>query len=369
MEKITELFLKIYPIEGVSVKRRILLHCIFWGMMSMGLWKVWTLPTSDLRFSFIIVLYIVVISMIYFYLIMYKIIPLWENNYRHKYLATLIGIIVLIVSIGIMFRIRTQFIFDNHLDNYLIKDTKTTLIQLEKKYKDYMYIFKYPSFLFINIIGILLNTLPAFFIKLTHSLIKNISEKKQIEIDYLRSQINPHFLTNTLNNIYSLSVKDDKRNSDAILSLSSLLDYVLYEANQPTISLEKEVSFLSNFIELEKMRNTKRLQVSFEVEGNIHGNIPPMLLITFVENAFKHSIGDLFSNCFINILLKVDNGKLYFEVQNSKSNLIANSHKKTFGGIGLTNVKKRLATLFPDTHSLQIENKEDLYIVKLKLKY
>lgn len=155
----------------------------------------------------------------------------------------------------------------------------------------------------------MLNTVPAFSIKLTHSLIKSISEKKQVEIDCLRSQINPHFLTNTLNNIYSLSVTDDKRNSDAILSLSSLLDYVLYESNQPTISLEKEINFLSNFIELEKMRNTKRLQVNFEVEGDIHGNIPPMMLITFVENAFKHSIGDLYSDSFIKILLKVENDK------------------------------------------------------------
>ncbi len=365
MEKIAELFLKIYPLEGVSVKRRVLLHCVFWMMMVIELWKVWTIPTSDLRYNLITVLYLVVINMIYFYLIMYKIIPLWENNYRHKYLATLIGIIVIIVSIGIIFRIRIQFTFDNHL----IKDTKINLIHLEKKFKDYMYFFKYPWFLFVNIIAIMLNTLPAFSIKLTHSLIKSISDKKQIEIDYLRSQINPHFLTNTLNNIYSLSVTDDKRNSEAILSLSSLLDYVLYEANQPTISLEKEISFLSNFIELEKMRNTKRVQVNFNVEGNIHGNIPPMILITFVENAFKHSIGDLFSNCFINIFLKVNEDILYFEVENSKSNLPINNQRKTFGGIGLNNVTKRLVTLFPDTHSLQIENKEDLYIVKLQLKY
>ncbi len=363
MEKITELFLKIYPIEGVSVKRRVLLHCIFWIMMSIGLWKVWTIPTSDFIYNFINMLYFLSLDMIYFYLIMYKIIPLWENNYQYKYLATLLGIIVLIASIIIIFRIRVQFIFDNHL----LKDTKTNLVHLEKKLKDYSYLFKYPSFLFAVILGTFLNTLPAFYIKLTCSLIKSISDKKQIEIDYLRSQINPHFLTNTLNNIYSLSVKDDKRNSDAILSLSSLLDYVLYEANQPTISLEKEVSFLSNFIELEKMRNTKRLQVSFGIEGNIHGNIPPMILITFVENAFKHSIGDLYSNCFINILLKVENEKLYFEVQNSKSNLIDNNNKKTFGGIDLTNVKKRLSTLFPNTHSLQIKNEENVYVVKLQL--
>lgn len=364
MEKIAELFLRIYPIEGVSIKRRVFLHCGFWLMMFVSLWKVWTIPTSDLRYNFITVLYFVVLDMIYFYLLMYKIIPLWENDYQHKYLATIIGIIILIASIVIIFRIRVQFIFDNHL----LKDSKTNLIHLEKKIKDYLYLFKYPRFLFAAILGILLNTVPAFSIKLTHSLIKSISEKKQVEIDCLRSQINPHFLTNTLNNIYSLSVTDDKRNSEAILSLSNLLDYVLYESNQPTISLEKEVDFLSNFIELEKMRNTKRLQVNFEIEGDMQGNIPPMILITFVENAFKHCIGDLYSNSFIKIFLKADNDTLYFEVENSKSNLTINNQRKTFGGIGLTNVKKRLANLFPSTHSMQIDNQEDLYIVKLQLK-
>jgi len=100
----------------------------------------------------------------------------------------------------------------------------------------------------------------------------------------------------------------------------------------------------------------------------MQGNIPPMILITFVENAFKHCIGDLYSNSFIKIFLKADNDTLYFEVENSKSNLTVNNQRKTFGGIGLTNVKKRLANLFPSTHSMQIDNQEDLYIVKLQLK-
>lgn len=144
MEKIAELFLKIYPLEGVSVKRRILLHCVFWLMMFVGLWKVWTIPTSDLRYNFITVLYFVVLDMIYFYLLMYKIIPLWENDYQHKYLATIIGIIILIASIVIIFRIRVQFIFDNHL----LKDSKTNLIHLEKKSK--------TIYIFLNILGFFL---------------------------------------------------------------------------------------------------------------------------------------------------------------------------------------------------------------------
>ncbi|MEA5404044.1 histidine kinase [Arcicella sp. DC2W] len=362
MEKIAELFLKIYPIEGVSVKRRVLLHCVFWSMMFVGLWQILGVPLAGTSYNFITTSYFVILDVIFFYTITYVTIPWWTIHYIHKYLATILCIITLILSLFVIFYIRVQFTFDYNL----LEGGKIDTSFLKKFYNNYRYFFE-SGYIFSGIIEIFLTALPAFFIKLIRSLVKNISEKKQIEIDYLRSQINPHFLTNTLNNIYSLSVTDDKRNSDAILSLSSLLDYVLYESNQPTISLEKEVNFLSNFIELEKMRNTKRLQVNFEIEGDIHGNIPPMILITFVENAFKHSIGDLYSNCFIKILLKVENDRLYFEVENSKSNLTTNNQRKTFGGIGLANVKKRLTNLFPNTHSLHIENQEHLFIAKLKL--
>ncbi|MEA5404043.1 histidine kinase [Arcicella sp. DC2W] len=362
MEKVAELFLKIYPLEGVSAKKRVLLHCTFWLMMFVALWKSFMIPLTSIGYNFISISYLVSLDIIYFYTIIYIIIPLWTNYYEHKFVTTILLIIFLILCFFAIFFIRIQLIFDYNL----VDSNKVDFRYLKKVYTNYSYFLK-SAYVFIGILEIFLTALPAFFIKLTRSLVKSISEKKQVEIDYLRSQINPHFLTNTLNNIYSLSVTDDKRNSDAILSLSSLLDYVLYESNQPTISLEKEVSFLSNFIELEKMRNTKRLQVNFEIDGNIHGNIPPMILITFVENAFKHCIGDLYSNSFIKILLKVEDNKLYFEVENSKSNLTNNNQRKTFGGIGLANVKKRLATLYSNNHSLEIHDKKDTYVIILRL--
>ena len=362
MKKIAELFLKIYPIERISTKRRMQLHCIFWGINFVFVWITVHNYYARIDYNFIKISYLIILDIIYFYSITYVIIPLWSNYHKYKYIATVLCIAALILCLFVLFYIRVQFIFDNDL----LKDTKGDFTYLKRFYNDYAYFFNSGYFI-SGILEIFLTALPAFFIKLTRSLAKSFSEKKQVEIDYLRSQINPHFLTNTLNNIYSLSVTDDKRNSDAILSLSSLLDYVLYESNQPTISLEKEVNFLSNFIELEKMRNTKRLQVKFEIEGNIHGNIPPMILITFVENAFKHCIGDLYSNSFIKILLKVEDDKLYFEVENSKSNLTTNNQRKTFGGIGLANVKKRLSTLYPNNHSLETHDKKDTYVIILSL--
>lgn len=365
MEKITDLFLRVYPIEGVSSQRRVLLHIVFWVLLFIGLWGVILGPTKSLYYQLTTIFYIFIADIIYYYFITYVILESWTNENNNKYFITIFGIIFLLLILSTLFYYRVNLIFDNKW--YNIKDISGLNSGLYIHYKEGYWSFYTRGEVIGSTLEIFLTALPAFFIKLTRSLAKSVSEKKQIEIDYLRSQINPHFLTNTLNNIYSLTITEDKRNGDAILSLSSLLDYVLYEANEQTISLEREVNFLTNFIELEKIRNSKRLEVSFDIEGEIQGNIPPMILITFVENAFKHSIGDLKSKCFIKIVLKVDNNNLMFEVVNSKSETTATNRKNTFGGIGLNNVKKRLLTLYPNTHTLEINDEKDCYSIHLKL--
>lgn len=365
MEKITDLFLKVYPIEGVSSKRRVLLHIIFWVFLFIGLWGIILGPTVNIYYQLTTISYVFIADIIYFYVITYIILQSWTDDNRNRYFITLFGVLFLLLIVGVLFYCRVYLIFNNKW--YNLNSITGLDFTLAPYYKKSFWLFYKKGEVIGSTLETFLTALPAFFIKLTRSLAKSVSEKKQIEIDYLRAQINPHFLTNTLNNIYSLTITEDKRNGDAILSLSSLLDYVLYESNQQTISLEREVNFLTNFIALEKIRNTKRLEVSFEVEGEIQGNIPPMVLITFVENAFKHSIGDLKSKCFIKIQLKVVDNHLLFKVENSKSNKVLANRKNTFGGIGLNNVKKRLSTLYPNTHTLEINDEKDSYLIYLKL--
>lgn len=365
MEKITDLFLRVYPIEGVSSQRRVLLHIVFWVLLFIGLWGIILGPTINIYYQLTTISYVFIADIVYFYIITYIILQSWTDANRNKYFITIIGIIFLLLVVGILFYCRVHLIFNNKW--YNLNSVTGLDFTLAPYYKKSFWLFYTRGEVIGSTLEILLTALPAFFIKLTRSLAKSVSEKKQIEIDYLRSQINPHFLTNTLNNIYSLTITEDKRNGDAILSLSSLLDYVLYEANEQTISLEREVNFLTNFIALEKIRNTKRLEVSFDIEGEIQGNIPPMILITFVENAFKHGIANLQSKCFIKITLKVIEGSLLFEVINSKSNTILSNRAKTFGGIGIKNVMKRLSSFYSDTHTLTIQNKAETYGVFLKL--
>ncbi|MEA5405950.1 histidine kinase [Arcicella sp. DC2W] len=363
MEKITDLFLRVYPIEGVSSKKRVLLHVVFWVFLYLSFWVIFVLPTASLGYKFTSVTYVSTLNMIMFYAIIYLILPSWESNGIKKYVITFLGTVTILLIMAVLSYLRVKIVVENKWLIYQLSSDK----YWRNYYNEGVWYFFKTRDMIGYTLEILLTALPAFFIKLTRSLAKSVSEKKQIEIDYLRAQINPHFLTNTLNNIYSLTITEDKRNGDAILSLSSLLDYVLYESNQQTISLEREVNFLTNFIALEKIRNTKRLEVSFDIEGEINGNIPPMILITFVENAFKHSIGDLKSKCFIKIQLKVIDKYLLFKVENSKSNIISINRKNTFGGIGLNNVKKRLSTLYPNTHTLEINDEKDCYSIALKL--
>ncbi len=198
------------------------------------------------------------------------------------------------------------------------------------------------------------------------NIIKN--EKLNSELSFLKSQINPHFLFNTLNNIYSLASRKSDNTADAIIKLSHLMRYMLDEAKKETVSLQNEINYLSDYIELQKLRMPDKSKVIFNIEGDDTDKcIEPMLLIPFVENAFKH--GDIFSeDAKINILLKLDNDKLNFKVENKIDKSII-SEKDKGSGIGLENLQKRLELLYPKKHEFKTEIKEDIFISSLKIQF
>jgi len=216
-------------------------------------------------------------------------------------------------------------------------------------------------------IQLVLLSLPAFFFKFIRIFTIVFSEKKQLEIDFLRLQINPHFLVNTLNNIYSLVITEDQRSSDAILSLSNLLNYVLYESSLATISVEKEIQFLQDFVALEQIRYSSKIQVKVNVEGEQIGDIAPLILIAFIENAFKHGVGDSTIQSYVHINIKVENNTLFLGVINSKVRKVSEKQKKSLGGIGLVNVQKRLNSLYPNRHSLQVISEPNKHQIVLAI--
>jgi LytS/YehU family sensor histidine kinase len=186
---------------------------------------------------------------------------------------------------------------------------------------------------------------------------------KEQELKFLKMQIHPHFLFNTLNTMYGLALKKAEQTPDMILKLSNLLDYLLYQTEKPLVAISEEIEHIKDYIALEKMRFNDTLNVTMEVSlASENTTIAPMLLLSFIENSFKH--GSIKNGVLqISIEIKADLEMVHFRIKNSNSD-DTSSH----GGIGLENSKKRLELLYPDKHKLAIDNTEDEFVVYLQLK-
>ena len=233
------------------------------------------------------------------------------------------------------------------------------------------------NFVFVLILVYLIVAIFSFINLLNHNF-KTISKNKALEnkildaqlqiknqeLQYLKKQIHPHFLFNTLNTIYGFALKQSKDTPEIILKLSNLLDYILYQVGKPKVSLKKEVYHIKEYIELEKIRFQDSLKVEFtsdEIPETVQ--IAPMVLIPFVENAFKHgSIIDGFLE--IEIVIKFSDNTLVFSIKNT---ILLDDAVQESKGIGLKNIKKRLAILYPKNHSLSIFEEKNRYNVTLKI--
>ncbi len=191
-------------------------------------------------------------------------------------------------------------------------------------------------------------------------------QKLHAELELLKHQLHPHFLFNTLNNLYGMILSQHPKAAEVVLHLSNLMSYMLYECNSPLIGLEKEIEQMKNYIQLEKIRYGNRLQVSFECGGDLEGKeIAPLLLMGFIENAFKHGVGSQIEQSWIRVNLWVRGSEMDFTVENS---FPEEKGETTIGksGIGLRNIQKRLELLYPEKHHLKIE-KNETYWVRLKI--
>ncbi|MDB5208078.1 MAG: putative signal transduction histidine kinase [Flavisolibacter sp.] len=190
-------------------------------------------------------------------------------------------------------------------------------------------------------------------------------EKLGMELEMLKAQVHPHFLFNTLNNLYSLTLTHSDNAPVVVTHLSGLLRYMLYECNEKEVSLNNEIAALKKYVELEKLRYGNRLDVSFSCTGPTAGLvIAPLLLLPFVENSFKHGVSDQLDQCWINIHLHAEGNQLTFNLSNScnKEKLPAIN-----GGIGLVNINKRLELIYVGHYNLHITQQDEMYAVKLTM--
>ncbi|MGM9510317.1 sensor histidine kinase [Larkinella sp. GY13] len=192
-----------------------------------------------------------------------------------------------------------------------------------------------------------------------------VVEKLQAEVNFLRSQVNPHFLFNILNNLYALTLKKSELAPEMVLKLSEMMEYMLYDSDNAYVPLEKEISYLQNYIDLERIRYREYSDISLKIDGNTNGQeIAPLLLLPLVENAIKHGVGKQAANARLHSTLYVNPSEVQFTVENSKP---AASPKAEKGGIGLDNLRKRLELLYPGRYTFQTEDRPESYKASLRI--
>jgi nitrate reductase NapE component len=193
-------------------------------------------------------------------------------------------------------------------------------------------------------------------------------ERLQSELSFLRSQISPHFIFNVLNSIVYL-IRSKSENAESVtIKLSELMRYMLYESDDSQVSLDRELKYLQNYIELQKVRFEDDVEINLKMEGNI-GNqlIEPMLMIPFVENAFKHGVG-MILDPVIDIFVHCETDELTYKIKNKIAPESTDDKDKS-SGIGLRNVKRRLELLYPNAHSLEISKRDEWFEVEMKIKF
>ena len=189
-------------------------------------------------------------------------------------------------------------------------------------------------------------------------------ENLHAQLEYLKYQVNPHFFMNTLNNIHALVDIDPEMAKDAIVQLSKMMRYILYEGNQQMVPLQKETQFLQSYLHLMRLRYTDKVDIRCDIAGTMDGaTVPPLLLITFVENAFKHGISYA-RESFVHIALSTEEGRILFSCNNSSHSDVNDEH----GGVGLQNARRRLDLIYGENYTLFIlDGSPESYDVDLNL--
>lgn len=272
--------------------------------------------------------------------------------YRKKYvLFTVLLVLMIVVSSILKMKLLGQILHDPQL------------FSLQGNLKRRIYDNMIPHF-FLVIAGAAIK-LMFDYTRLQRRLAETAREKAEAELNFLKSQINPHFLFNSLNSVYFLIDKSNTEARRALHQFSDMLRFQLYEANGTRIPIEKELRYLSDYMDLQRLRKETRYEVSLLCEPDVKGfAIEPLLLIPFVENAFKHISHFEQRSNYIRVALTKNDGWLHFTVQNTTENALSPGEP---GGIGLANVKRRLELLYPGRYRLQLSPGNDHYQAELYL--
>lgn len=335
--------------KGLSVER-ILRHLLYWSFW-LAFYTLVNGSYDEVYYTwFVLELFMLTVKIPFTYIIVYYLLP--KLIPKKKYIILII-IIILLAFFGVSIIIEiNKFLGHTH------KGQPLTLFSGTAIYRTFDLV--YVASLVVIIKMIQQNS----WQQKVNAELKE--EKIGAELQILKNQLQPHFLFNTLNNIYSMALSKDDEAPESILRLSNIISYMLYDCSVERVDLEKELELIKNYIELEKLRYGNRLDLSFDIQGNVKGKmIAPLLLLPFVENAFKHGASMDENKSWIRINLSSTNNNLEFFIENSIPNSGVNN-EITKSGIGLSNIKKRLKLQYTGKYNLNITQSES-YLVKLKL--
>jgi sensor histidine kinase YesM len=338
-------------------KSRLFQHMSFWSFAFLTLAGFFAKEYGKtfLQLNIIYTLLFLISIVVVVYLNLLILIPLFlQKSKWFIYTASLVFVIVLGIVLNLLtFEYLSDWLFSDYyfISYYKIRDLF--------------------NFIVVFIAATTLLKLAKGWFELTEQK-KKINqlerEKLNAELSALKSQINPHFLFNSLNSMYGLSLDNDPRAPQLLLKLASGMRYMLYESNEKFVLLEKELEYLNNYLDLQKLRTDQDTSISFDIQGTINSQkVAPLIFIPFVENAFKHGIKGAIEKQFINIVLKIEKEVVIFKIENNKGEVDEINSVKDFGGVGLKNVRKRLDLLYENQYSLQIKDTDGSYSVELKI--
>ncbi|MEM7084922.1 MAG: histidine kinase [Bacteroidota bacterium] len=292
------------------------------------------------------------------YLLNYYQIP--RLLYKRKYLLFTLSLLVSIYVFSALGRMSVVYI----AEPFIRVDFEQETIQEILSDTAYLFSVYFTSTYVYAFVMLLIKAVKIRFEE-RHKIEMLQKEKVTSELKFLKGQIQPHFLFNTLNNLYALTLSKSDLAPQVVLKLSELLDFILYQSNQSTIPVSKEIELIQGFIELETLRYGDKISVQFRHETqNNNTPISPLLLLPLVENAFKHGVSGSTKNAEIKIDLKVDSNQLRFEIYNTKPRTKVSKDLKG-SGIGTANMKRQLALNYPGEHTFEIEESADDYLVRL----
>jgi two-component system LytT family sensor kinase len=340
----------------INSSKHAFLHLFFWFIVWVFFKTFFSVGTSNTQFIFWFSILLSAISIVASYVFVYDLLPnyLLKKRYKEFLLYTIYAGVF--ITFGVFMTMAFGFIFYFNLE----------FQNMPALTKSYSVILVCVLFIVVLTSGIKILSHNYKSLEKNKSLENKILqaqlELKEQELKFLKMQIHPHFLFNSLNTIYGFALKKKDETPKMILKLSNLLDYILYQVDKSTVNLQDEINHLEDYISLEEMRFNDTLSVNFQKDNiNAFLQVAPMLLIPFLENSFKH--GKIIDGKMkVDIQLFVENDFLFFNIENS-----SDIKSKANNGIGMENIKKRLEMLYPNAYSLVISEAENKFIVALKV--